>query len=100
MAKNDIKTSSDTLRNATANLYMETIMGTQLHESIVEAVNGDSGETRSLEYYMGAEKMLSYAISALSKISKEETLNKTLFTSMMGYIDFEVVRIQSNENNS
>lgn len=87
------------LRKTLATIYMEKYMGTPDDEMIKKLVN-ESGEERSLDYYIGCETMINLTIQVLSNPEQEQLRGvRSKFTTMLTYVSYEIERLSAFQNN-
>lgn len=92
------KVPENPYRNALASMYMEKYLGKSEGYTVKKAVNGDENE-RSLDYYIGVERMINQAIQVFRTIDQEELHGAgRAFSMMLGYVSYEIVRLSAFQN--
>lgn len=85
-----VKVPENPYRKALANMYIEQCMGKPGDEETKRAVNGDN-EDISLDYYLGAEKMINNAIMVLKEMDQRQLHGAGgAFSLMLFYISYEI----------
>ena len=85
-------------RKALASMYMEKYLGKQEDDMIKKAVNGNCGE-RSLDYYIGTERMINKAIQVFRTINEKELHGAGgAFSMMLCYVSYEIERLSAFKN--
>lgn len=97
-----MKVPENPYRKVLASMYMEKYLGRPdedvIKDVIKKAVNGDEGE-RSLDYYIGAERMINNAIQVFITIDDKELHGAGgAFSAMLSYVSFEIERLSAFEN--
>lgn len=87
-------------RAGLAEMYMKKIMvDNKFNEAIRKAVNGEDGESRSLDYYIASEIMINNTIQVFMTIKKEHLNGAGVaFSNMLGYVSYEILALTANEN--
>ena len=92
-----MKVPKNLYRKALASMYMEKYLGKSEGELIKKAVNGKNDGT--LDYYIGAERMINSAIQVFRTIDKKELHGAGgAFSMMLGYVSYEIERLSAFEN--
>lgn len=77
-------------RKALADMYVEQCMGKPGDEATKNAVNGNN-EDLSLDYYLGAEKMVNNAIMVFKEMDRKQLRGAGVaFSMMLFYISYEI----------
>jgi len=93
-----MKVPENPYRKALTNAYMEKYLGKPEEDAIKKAVNGNEGE-RSLDYYIGAERMINKAIQVFMTIDEKELHGTGLaFSAMLSYVSYEIERLSALKN--
>ena len=92
-----MKVPKNPYRKALANMYMEKYLGKPGEDDIKKAVNGENEET--LDYYIGAERMINNAIQVFRTIDEKELHGAGgAFSMMLGYVSYEIERLSAFKN--
>lgn len=90
-----MKVPENPYRNAMASVYMEKYLGTPEGDVVKKAVNGND-EERSLDYYIGAERMINHAIQVFMVVDEKELHGAGgAFSVMLSYVSYEIVRLSA-----
>jgi hypothetical protein len=93
-----MKVPENPFRPALANMYMEKCMGKPEEDGIKRAVNGNESDL-SLDYYIGAERMINHAIMVFRTIDHEQLHGAGgAFSKMLGYVSYEIERLSASQN--
>ena len=93
-----IKVPENPYRKALASMYINTCMGSPGEDDIKKAVNGDDND-RSLDYYIGAERMINNAIQVFRTLDQKELKGSgRAFSMMLFYISYEIERLSAFQN--
>lgn len=90
-----VKVPENPYRKGLAGMYIENLMGKPDDEGVKKAVNGDN-EDLSLDYFLGAEKMINNAISVFREVDQEQLhgagreFSMRAFAMMLFYISYEI----------
>lgn len=85
-------------RKALANMYMENYMGKPAEDSIKGVVNGNENNM-SLDYYIGAERMINNVITVIRTIDEEQLRGADgAFSMMLAYVSYEIERLSVFKN--
>lgn len=92
------KVPENPYRKVLANMYMENYLGGPGEDDIRRAVNGhDDG--RSLDYYIGAERMINNAIQVFRTMDQKELHGAGVaFSMMLSYVSYEIERLSAFED--
>ena len=92
---NMMKVPENPYRKAMANVYMEKYLGYPEGEVVKKAVNGNEGEM-SLDYYIGAERMINHAIQVFMTVDQKELHGAGgAFSVMLSYVSYEIKRLSA-----
>lgn len=93
-----IKVPENPYRKELAGMYIENFLGKPRDEDIKKIVNG-SNDDLSLDYYVGAERMINKTIQVFRTIDNKH-LNGAggAFSMMLFYISFEIERLSAFQN--
>ena len=92
------KVPENPYRKALASMYMERYLGRPEGDNIKKAVNGNEGE-RSLDYYVGAERMIDNAIQVFMTLDQRELHGAgAAFSMMLYYVSYEIERLSAFKN--
>ena len=92
-----MKVPENPYRKALASMYMEKYLGELDGDLIKKAVNGENEGT--LDYYVGAERMINNAIQVFRTIDEKELHGAgAAFSVMLGYVSYEIERLSAFEN--
>ena len=90
-----MKVPENPYRKALASVYMERYLGKPEGDIVMKAVNGNGGE-RSLDYYVGAERMINNAIQFFMTIDQKELHGAGgAFSAMLSYVSYEIERLSA-----
>lgn len=93
-----MKVPENPYRKSLASMYMERYLGKTEGDVVKKAVNGNGGE-RSLDYYIGAERMINNAIQVFITIDEKELHGAGgAFSVMLGYVSYEIERLSAFQN--
>ena len=93
-----MKVPENPYRQALAGAFIEKYLGRPEEEGIKRAVNGSEND-RSLDYYIGAERMINNTIQVFRTLN-QETLQGAggAFSMMLSYVSYEIVRLSAFKN--
>lgn len=90
-----MKVPENHYRKALASIYMEKYLGKPEGDLIKKAVNGKEGE-RSLDFYIGAERMVNNAIQVFITMDEKELHGAGgAFSTMLSYVSYEIERLSA-----
>ena len=93
-----MKVPENPYRKALASMYMEKYLGKPEGDVVKKAVNGNENE-RSLDYYIGTERMINKAIQVFRTIDEKELHGAGgAFSIMLSYVSYEIVRLSAFKN--
>ena len=93
-----MKVPENPYRKSLASMYMERYLGKPEGDVVKKAVNGNEGE-RSLDYYIGAERMINNAIQVFITIDEKELHGAGgAFSVMLSYVSYEIERLSAFQN--
>ena len=85
-----VKIPENPYRKELATAYITEYMGKPGDEDIKKAVNGDDDDI-SLDYYIGAEKMINNAIMVFREMDQKQLHGAVrMFSMMLFYISYEI----------
>jgi hypothetical protein len=85
-----LKVPENPYRKSLAGMYIEECVGKPGDEDIKNVVNGNN-EDLSLDYYLGAEKMINHAIMVFREMEKELPHGVGgAFSMMLFYVSYEI----------
>lgn len=88
-----IKVPENPYRKELAGMYIENFLGKPRDEDIKKIVNG-SNDDLSLDYYVGAERMINKTIQVFRTIDEKHLSGADkAFSMMLFYISFEIERL-------
>jgi hypothetical protein len=90
-----VKVPENPCRKTQADIYKEKYLGKskEEEEEIKNAVNGNNGDL-SLDYYIGAERMINNAIQVFMTLDQEELHGAgKAFSMMLSYVSYEIERL-------
>jgi hypothetical protein len=90
-----MKVPENPYRKALAGIYMDDYLGRPEGDVVKKAVNGDEDD-RSLDYYVGVERMINYAIDVFRKLDQKELHGSgAAFSMMLYYVSYEIERLSA-----
>lgn len=94
-----MKVPENPYRNALASIYMTKYLGKPEYEDLIKkSVNGDENDL-SLDYYIGAERMINNAIQVFKDLDQEQLDGAGWrFSIMIGYVSYEIERLSTFQN--
>lgn len=93
-----MKVPENPYRKALASMYMEKYLGKPEGDVVKKAVNGNRDEM-SLDYYIGAERMINNAIQVFMTIDEKELHGAGgAFSIMLSYVSYEIERLSAFQN--
>jgi hypothetical protein len=93
------KVSENPYRKALANIYIEKYLERPEGDAIKRAVNGNEEDDRSLDFYIGAEKMIGHAIDVFMRLDQKSLHGAGgAFSMMLYYVSYEIERLSAFQN--